>query len=308
MAGFLASLIPALLQGVAGGLGGGSAAPQQPIDAGVQSAMGQTAPAALQENPTGGSTFKDLLNKGISQGVASLVGARVNRWQAKNAGQDSRAYLESQFPGLNPWELAGVGASDAGVGLSGQDTQQQMQDKELKTRIGMQEQQIGFGLQQLAAQERMNQVSAAAGIASASIGAGPGWAAIPSLEMSREAEAEAARARANASDADAAYRLDENKRAWASSLINALMSGYSANAGVAGGDSTFKRDALGALAASSVASGVGSLIQGGGAGKLWNWVSKFTKPKGSASNFNGRAPNGELYGSAGNPLPLDLVE
>lgn len=282
MAGFLASLLPSLLQGVMGGLGGQQPAQAPLNDTGVQSAMGASAPAPMQVNPTGGATFKDLLNQGISQGVSSLVGARMDRWQAKNAGQDSRAYLDAQFPELNPWELAGVGASDAGVGLAGQDTQTTMQDKELKTRIGMQEQQIGFGRDQLATQERMNAVSAAAGIASASIGAGPGWAAIPSLEMSREAEAEAARARAAASDADATASIDANKRAWASSLVNAILSPYSANAAVGGGDSTFRRDALSALAAQGLTNGVSSLVNSGGAGKLWNWVSKLGKPKGAA--------------------------
>ena len=44
MAGFLASLLPSLLSGVLGGLGG-QKAPEAPIDAGVQSAMGNSAPA-----------------------------------------------------------------------------------------------------------------------------------------------------------------------------------------------------------------------------------------------------------------------
>lgn len=277
--GFFASLLPALIGGLFGG-GNKQQAPQ--VDAGVQSAMGGSQPAPMGFNPTGGATFKDLLNQGISEGVSSLVGARMNRWQAKNAGKDSRAYLSSAFPELNPWELAGAGATDAGVGMAGQSNQADMQDKELKTRIGMQEQQIGFGQAQLAAQERMNAVSAAAGIASASIGAGPAWANLPSMEMLREAQAETERARAGREDAEATASIDANKRAWASSLVNAILSPYSSNAGVGGADSTFRSDAVRALAAQGVVGGVGSLVNNGGAGKLWNWVSKLSKPKGSA--------------------------
>jgi len=290
----MAAILPNMVSGLFGGLFGKRAAPETPVDAGVQSAMGGSAPAPMGFNPVGGKTFKDLLNQGISEGVSSLVGARVNRWQAKNAGQDSRAYLQSQFPELNPWELAGAGATDAGVGMAGQDTQRDLQDKELKTRIGMQDQQIGFGKEQLATQERMNAVSAAAGIASASIGAGPAWGALPSLEMSREAEAEASRARANASDADAAFSLDQNKRAWASSLVNAILSPYSSNAGVAGPDSSFRRDAIGALAAQGITNGVSSLVNSGGAGKLWKWVSSLAKPKGSASTAPAASGSGSL--------------
>jgi len=278
----LAGLLPALLQGVLGGIGAGNEAPEAPLDAGVQSAMGSSMPAPMQMNPTGGSTFSDLVRLGISKGVSSLVGARMNAWQAKNAGHDSRAYLDAQFPELNPWEKAGVGASDAGVGLAGQDNQSAMQDKELKTRIGMQEQQIGFGQSQIAAQERMNAVSSAAGVASAAIGAGPAWGALPSLETLREAQTETERARAGREEAEASSTTDANKRAWASNLVNAILSPYSSNAAVGGADSTFRKDAVTALGAQAAANGVGSLVSGGAAGKLWKWVSGLKRPVGTA--------------------------
>lgn len=264
MPGFLASLLPSLVSGVLGGLGG-QKAPEAPIDAGVQSVMGNSQPAPMQENPTGGTGFKDLLNQGIKKGVETFIGAKIGNWKAGQAGAANREYLDSAFPELNPWEKAGATATNAGVGMSGQDVQTELQERELATRVAMQEQQLAFGLEQLSTQERMNQVSAAAGVQSAAIGAGPMNAQVAMLNALREAQA-------TKTDTETTSILDANKRSWASDLATVLMSKYSANGAVASGD--FRTDAMKALAAGSLAGGVNSLIKSGGLGKLGKWLSK----------------------------------
>lgn len=92
------ALLGGLASGLAGGIGSGGgqqAAPQN--DFGVQSAMGGQAPPPLQENPTGGATFKDLVNQGIQTGISSLVGSKMASWQAGAAGRNSRKYLIRRF-------------------------------------------------------------------------------------------------------------------------------------------------------------------------------------------------------------------
>jgi len=273
MPGILAGLLPALLQGVIGGIGGQTApAAPQPVDAGVQSAMGAGSPAPMQENPTGGTSFKALLNKGIADGVQSLVGAKIGKWKAGQAGLANREYLNSAFPELNPWELAGASATGAGVGMSQQDVQSEMQEKELKTRKEMQDEQIAFGKDQLATQERMNAVSAAAGVQSAAIGAGTMNAQVAMLNALRAADIDLRELQQINTDAETATIMDSNKRSWASNLVNALMSGHSVNMGVR--DPAFKTEAVKANLAQSLFGGVGGILKSATGAKLLNWFRK----------------------------------
>lgn len=279
MGPFWSALLQAGLGAASSALGPTPAEPP-PNDAGVQSAMGGTAPAPLQENPVGGSTFKDLVQTGISKGVSSLIGAKVNRWQASMAGKDNRAYMDSAFPELNPWELAGASATNSGVGMAGQDVQGIMQDKELATRKLMQDEQIGLARYQTAAQERMNAVSAAAGVESARVGTGPSWAMVPSNVALAEANRERTTAETYRTGEEATATRDANTRAWFKDIPTILMAGESANAGVAGPDRNFQGKALGAKFAGAVANGVGSFLGKG----VPFWTKKRRSPSGSVGS------------------------
>jgi len=226
-----------------------------------------------------------ILNKNAldqAKAVSSLVGAKVDSWKASNAGSNNRAYLDSAFPELNPWEKAGASATSAGVGLEGVNTGSDQQTRELATRVGMQDQQIAFGKEQLAAQERMNATSAAAGVQSASIGVGPAWASNPALVAKMEAERMASEASYWRQNAETTSIQDRNRQSWIENIPRILMSGFSTDPTVAGhGASGFKGDALKSKVAGDVYGGVGSLVSGGGAGKIGSWMKKFWGSKAS---------------------------
>lgn len=273
---FFASLVPALLQGVMGGLGGAPAPAAPVVDAGVQSAVGASAPPPMAENPVGGTGFSDL----VSQGVKSVIGAKVGQWKAGMAGTANRDYLDAAFPELNPWEKAGASATNAGVGMEGIGNQSDMQTKELATRVGMQDQQIAFGKEQLAAQERMNAVSAAAGVQSATIGQGPNWALNPYNIALAEANTRLADERSNRESVESAATMDRTTQSWIDSIPKILMSGKS-GFGTVRTDDNFKSDAIKAAVAGDAYNGVKSMISGGGFGKIGKWIKPWFGRSGS---------------------------
>lgn len=58
----------------------------------------------------GRSFASGLGSAGAGAAINSLLGTK----SASSQGSDARKYLESAFPGLNPWELAGAGGSGVG--------------------------------------------------------------------------------------------------------------------------------------------------------------------------------------------------
>lgn len=135
----LGGLASSLFSGAASGAGsalgskmvGGSDAPES---LGLQSAQqGSNAPPpdtpasttafGAQAKELIADTAKDMLSSGksaLSGGLASAINNKLSGGAGKQ-GRNAREYLNNAFPELNPWELAGAGAS----GIGGQQAEQQ---------------------------------------------------------------------------------------------------------------------------------------------------------------------------------------
>lgn len=116
------------------------------LNAGVKSSLqgpvfpgASPAPAEVSGSqvPTLGDLSKDLvtgLATGGVEGLTSKVLADTFNDSPSKRGKDSRAYLQAQFPELNPWELAGSGGTSAGIASASLDNQKELQAAQLKTQ------------------------------------------------------------------------------------------------------------------------------------------------------------------------------
>lgn len=115
-------------------LTGGAAA-----TAGVRSSM-------MGSNPF--TRFLSDLSSGVAGGVAgNIVGSQFDVPRARRGGKAARSYMESAYPELNPWEMAGVpgavsqgtavqqGASAAALQQRSLDTQERIAEKNNATAL-----------------------------------------------------------------------------------------------------------------------------------------------------------------------------
>lgn len=137
---------------LAGGLlnkafGGGSSAPQSGVqgnvlatdnnviganDAGIKSAIqGSNPPNGNEAAP---NAISGVLADTGKDALSSITGAGINKLMEKVGltkdaaakGKDTKDYLASAFPELNPWERAGAGASSAGMVDAGFQNQKEL--------------------------------------------------------------------------------------------------------------------------------------------------------------------------------------
>jgi hypothetical protein len=101
-------------------------------DAGIKSAIqGSNPPNGQQAAP---NAISGVLADTGKDALSSITGAGVNKLMEKiglsktaaDKGKDTKDYLASAFPELNPWERAGAGASSAGMVDAGFQNQKEL--------------------------------------------------------------------------------------------------------------------------------------------------------------------------------------
>jgi len=251
---FLATLasnvLPAVASGVVGNMFGGGQSQQAsggPAQ-GVQSAMAgpQNGSGPLLENPSGGSQWKTLLNQGIQAGIQGVT----NKYGMQQQGQNQRAYLNEMFPEANPWDLMGVSGNASAT--AGQQNQQSVVDKQLKTQKEMQDKQLDFQREQLRVQEALGYSQQENQLTAAGITTAPANAMVPFQQALSTAQEELAQL-------ERIIRGDQNQRQELSSFRN-IMDDY-LNA-----DSDFERTRLQrsmmAIAAENAGNALGNGLRG----------------------------------------------
>ncbi|QBZ71565.1 minor spike protein [Escherichia phage Lilleto] len=118
-------------------------------NAGIQSVMqGPNPPSPDKAAPTftesAVSSLKDA-GKGLLDGTLQAGGSAVQQAllnkiglggkSAADKGKDTKDYLASAFPELNPWERAGAGASSAGMVDAGFENQKQLTKMQLDNQV-----------------------------------------------------------------------------------------------------------------------------------------------------------------------------
>lgn len=151
----------ALLAGLGSALGGllgkafgGGSAPTGDLvaltaeNAGIRSAMqgsnapppGSMAPAQEMVPTSISGVIDDTLNnigKTLPETLSRQLTSQLTRAMSPSAskqGRDNRAYLQSSFPELNPWELSGASATQLGTSMTGQQNEQTTAGRALSTQ------------------------------------------------------------------------------------------------------------------------------------------------------------------------------
>jgi hypothetical protein len=262
----LEQLIPVVLSGLFGG--GGSSSPP-PDASGVASSASQNVP--VQENPVSG-TARDALQAGVTGAMG--MGDRVLNGMV--GGMTNRAFLERSFPELNPWELAGVSATQPGVQSGQQETQKEIVKDQLANQREMQDEQIEFGKFQAAVSERIAAMQAAASIESAGISAAPGMiqaGIAQQMQFFNEMLSQAQAGKATAEQFLAEGRNARERLSHAAELTLGLMTGR--RIGSAGGSPQQE----------SMAATIGA-----GLGKIGNLFSRRGQPGGAGAASSPSAP------------------
>lgn len=193
---------------------------QNPNTTGIQSGLHNVTPPPVQSNPVGGSLWSKLgdnLTDGLSSGLSSALLRGFGLAAGSRQGEMNRASLDAAFPELNPWEKAGVSATGPGIQGSAQDLQRNAQTREFRQQSEMQDKNIALEKLRLQTQERMNSISAAAGITSAGISSAPAAAMVPYNQDLTSYQLDKLHA-------ETAEVRDRNNRAWVSDLATAIKS------------------------------------------------------------------------------------
>lgn len=245
MLGFLGGLFKSVLPTLVGGLLGGQSKTAGMNGQGVGSMMGQSEPGPMQQNPTGGTQMGGVLKDAFTAGIQSVVGQGASYLGSGISGRANRKYLDEAFPELNPWEKAGATATGAGVGLSGQNVEQEMQKKQLDVQQKMQDKTIDLEKLRIAAGVQMNERSAHATESAAATSAAPIMAQVDALNRMRTSQG-------NKADVETDYISGKDTREWMTNLSTAMMRGWN----YPSGDETWMRKALTALWAQTLGRGI----------------------------------------------------